>query len=167
MTVTVNIWAYPPATFTAPLLSSGTLSNKRADWEWALVYAKVFWEGLQRTYLLSREESGNGLVFEGRHGWESWVTQGWETWSEMGSWVNGWKRGGRGSGFLLCDDRLITYGRWILIQQICKVCHVVTKIKQTYGLGPQNLQIGWRTFSLDWSVNAFNIEEMNNNSGLL
>lgn len=37
------------------------------------MHAKVFWEGLQRTYLLSGEESGNGLVSEGRYGWKSWV----------------------------------------------------------------------------------------------
>lgn len=118
-----NYTGVPPATFTAPLLSSGSMSNEGADWEWAWVHAKVFWEGLQRTYLLSREENGNGLVSEGRLGWESWVKQRWETQScgKMSHWVNGvW-----GNGLPLCENWLITYERRILIQQICKTCHTV------------------------------------------
>lgn len=60
----VNAQVVPPTTtFSAPLLSSGAVSTKTPDWEWVWVNAKVFWEGLQRTYLLSGEESGNGLVF--------------------------------------------------------------------------------------------------------
>lgn len=88
-----NYMGVPPGTLTAPLLlSSGSVSSKRADWEWAWVHAKVFWEGLQRTYLLSGEESGNGLVSEGRYGWKSWVkarVSDTESQSEIGSWVIG------------------------------------------------------------------------------
>lgn len=51
-----------------PLLSSGLVSSRRADWEYAWIRAKAFWEGVQRTYLLSPKESGNVPVSKRVHG---------------------------------------------------------------------------------------------------
>lgn len=50
-----------------PLLSSGLVSSRRADWEYAWICAKAFWEGVQRTYLLSPKESGNVPVSKRVH----------------------------------------------------------------------------------------------------
>lgn len=59
------------AILAAPLLSSGLVSSRRADWEYAWIRAKAFWEGVQRTYLLSPKESGNVPMSKRVHGEEN------------------------------------------------------------------------------------------------
>lgn len=109
--------------FTAPSLSFGSVSNKGADWEQAWVYSKVFWEGVQRTYLLCGEENGNALMSEGTHGWDSSVVQGWETHSEVGSWVTRYKWSGWANCRMeLCFIWRLTHPR--SLHAMCQMWHM-------------------------------------------